>query len=275
MLRIRITLEAPTRWRKLTSYSAEATHEGPEPLLSPYWGPWAFEGIGPDVEFDLPADVLGHLLNVDLDDPDSILSFIGHFGFMNGPQPEDYRDLADFTSGHASTPERAQDYSTVAASEGIRQFRTNAAALALAFVIRQELDHGKNFSLARVRKAWPTYAPWPAPSRRSVAQAMLRQILNAGLAYQALTVESEPQERGVEVVAQTRYSLFARAVLELIESLDSGRPYKRCLKCGQWFNRQEGRGDAWSRRDAVYCSRWCAKAAAMASYRARAKQGGT
>jgi hypothetical protein len=258
-----ITLSRPQRWERFSSYVKVA--EGPDQTGL---GSVGFMGQGPSETFDLPAEVLPSLLDVNLDDPAEVLAFIKRFGFLSGPDNEAllYYKLPDLPD--VIREEGGVVHHTFgSALERMRPFQESARALQAAHLIRQEL-FDPQFSIARIREAWPRYAPWKSPSNKREATEMLKRILDIGLSYFAFEVSLPPASEGLSVTPVPRASLFGLLVLELVDSIHNDLPYRRCARCQRWFHRQEGRSkkNAFSRRDSIYCSKACARAQAQSVY---------
>ena len=165
----------------------------------------------------------------------------------------------------------------------------SAAALQAGALIARELAHGTDFSLARVRQQWPSYAPWDAPSRKLYATRRLTRLLDVGLSFQVLRAAFRSDEEGLSVASYPTFSLFGLLALELLDSIQNDLPYGRCAKCRRWFHRQQGRSQkqAFSRavedlhpedgprkKGVLYCTNTCARAKAQAAYYQRKKSEG-
>jgi hypothetical protein len=268
-IEIRTRLARPEHWIRYARYSVEMWVMDPSirervQMLS---------GEVPEIEFELPSELLPSILALDLDDEGAILAFVTAFGFMRTPEAQLRGESEDLLviprrvgrldqDGWIRTPALDGGYHrhmTVGGeSEPIEEFRLGAAALKAAHLVLQELDQGANFSLARVRSDWPDFAPWPAPARRTLAESHLQLVLNLGLSMLELLTDID----SASVTASPRFSLFGLMSLELIDSIQNRLPYRRCLNCNGWFHRQWGRGrkDAFSRADAKYCSNKCSRA---------------
>lgn len=115
-------------------------------------------------------------------------------------------------------------------------------------MIARELTDPEGFSNYRVSEAWPERSWWDAaPSNESAAKERLTWIVDLGLAFFTLSV-AIVDPGAPPFVAEPLHCLYSRCSVELVESMNAGRPYRQCPRCGRYFSR---------RPDAVYCGDRC------------------
>jgi predicted nucleic acid-binding Zn ribbon protein len=214
------------------------------------------------VRFEI-GPVLPEVLALDFNDLSQVLGFVRRFGPMGidevvlpdwgtdiltptetirewvrnaGVRPKDDAALE-------AVPQRRMSHRTTVAG-----FQCATGALQGGNAIARELINPDGFSTYRVSEVWPEHSWWnSAPSSESAAKERLKWLIDLGLAFFTVTVEMA--DPGAPLfVAEPLHSLYARCCVELVESMNAGRPYRACPRCGRYFSR---------RPDAIYCSDRC------------------
>jgi hypothetical protein len=266
----------PRHWRRLA-----------RPVLVVAMRPWDAE---PEVTiqparayplevFDLPGEVAPRLIDLDHADVEQVRGFVLEFGQLAGVF---FREAlqGDWNAEEVTSAELPGEYVTTSMSfsEPLDDFQAAAAAIKALALLKQELSRGVEFSLSALSLAWPFGSPWPCPQTRSDARQLFSNELRRGLLYLSLTLigdrdsDSDPMSLGLTL----RPSLYARCVLEILNSVLADRPYRRCANetCRRTFSIQEGPAPVKAHRtDLVrFCSPACARAQASRDYRRRKRQ---
>lgn len=116
--------------------------------------------------------------------------------------------------------------------------------------------------------------PDTSPEKLTEAAGLLGFYLNPALApFHAGVRMTDANDQPVHPYPGA--TLFEALALQVFNHLVRGIPYKECRNetCGRLFDHQHGRAEQGQyRKDAIYCSRNCARAQAQREYRRRAKE---
>jgi hypothetical protein len=238
------------------------------------------EGMGEYVDFDLPLEIIPYLGRVDLDSVESVLSFVRAFGKLGvahgtlGSRGVWSGDSMDWDLALPFGEELNFRDRAALVTESLHDFREGAGAVLAASLVESELSYQDRFSFMRLRKAWPSCAPWEPPRTARSARFFLSRLMDYGLAHQVLRTTSNLDASGHFGIETTpRWSLLGRMLLEIVQAQAENLPYRRCAKCDVMFSKQSGASRFHSRADAKYCRPECARAAAQAEYRKRQRKG--
>jgi hypothetical protein len=245
------------------------------------------------------GEIYLELIDVDLDEVDSILDFVDRFGIL-GTRYADYDlfvELPGFEKAvlpqlkgswrYEVQPMFAGRFRARWMMESLTEFRFASRCirdLVTAWqIVQSDSDPAKDVAWAAIPSG---YSHIPSPTTidgrvhvvesRTAVLTFLAHMLQAGLLpFHPRLVRSEDPPSGREYLFEGA-PLYSVCCLELFNHIAEHATYRHCANetCGRTFVRQTGRAEAGQHRTSgvKYCSSHCARAQAQRDHRARQRR---
>ena len=256
--RMRITLDVPREWVRSSNYVIEQTD----------LGPYIWSTSTEMTSFTLTQDLVPELLGLNADDPQEVLAFVKKFGPLNAPTGA---AEGGWTVWHTESLEEFKsrfygEGSGFQFGEYLLDFQVGVSELRYAQALADELSW-PDPNIRVVRAAAADRIIGSAPGSITEARMHLKLILDAGLSAFSLHFQGAPGRGGPSFRAETGWSLFSIACLEISVAALGGLPWRACAldTCFAVFQP--------SRRDQLFHDKRCARAQASRDWRRRQTQG--